>query len=106
MLTLYLVSFLMGLGLSIVWVVGGLDHLHVFGHGHHGVAHHHHGPKRSALFNAAALTALLAWFGGAGVAIHQVAAWTESVIAAAAVAAGVIGAGSVNRFLGALIARE
>lgn len=107
MLTLYLVSFLMGLGLSIVWMVGGLDHLHVFGHGHHLFAHHHqHGPKRGTLLNAAALTAFLAWFGGAGAVLHQVTAWGEAGIAAAAIAIGLLGGDSVNRFVRALVARE
>src|SRR5712691_2467309 len=64
MLTVYFVSFLLGLGLSVVSFVSGLDRVHVFGHGHHG-SHHHHGPRRvMSPFNAAAITAFLAWFGG------------------------------------------
>ena len=116
MLTLYFVSFLIGLGLSVVWVVGGLDHLHVFGHaighahhggGHHGGhGHHHHGPRRGAVMNAAAMTAFLAWFGGAGAVLHQVTAWGEGGIALAAIAAGLLGGDGVTRFLRALTARE
>ena len=113
MLTLYLVSFLFGVGLSVVWVIGGLDHLQVLGHaihihhGHgHGHGHHHHGPRRGAVMNAAAITAFLAWFGGAGALLHQMTAWSEAVIAVAAIASGVLGGGSVNRFLQMLSARE
>ena len=126
MLTFYLVCFLVGLGLSVVSFVSGLDRInafdHIFGHAHHGAGAHHHvhtGPRHGAKaasepgavttvspFNAAAMTAFLAWFGGAGLALHQLTAWAELGIATAAAAAGLAGGSSVNRFLGALIARE
>lgn len=107
MLTLYVVSFLIGLGLSVVWVAGGLDHVHVFGHAlSHGHGHHHHGPRRGVLLNAAAVTAFLAWFGGAGALLHQVTLWGESVIGVAAIAIGLLGGGSINSFMHALTARE
>jgi hypothetical protein len=132
MLTLYLVCFLVGLGLSVVSFVSGLDRINVFdqifGHAHHGIGAHHqhvhhtlpkHGPKHIANagpeqtavvkvspFNAAAMTAFLAWFGGAGLALHQLTAWAEYGIVASAAAAGLVGGSSVNRFLGALIRRE
>ena len=106
MLNIYLGAFLIGLGLSVLSFVAGLDHLHVFGHqilAHH---HHHQGPRRAAAINAAAITAFLAWFGGAGVVLHQLTAWAEGGIAAAALATGILGGESVNRFLRALSARE
>ena len=126
MLTLYLVCFLVGLGLSVVSFVSGLDRINVFdqifGHAHHGGVAHHHvhtglkhlakgGSEQSTVthvspFNAAAMAAFLAWFGGAGLALHQVTAWAEYGIAAVAAAAGLVGGSGVNRFLGALIARE
>ncbi len=77
MINVYLSAFLIGLGLSVLSFVAGLDHLHVFGH-HILAHHHHHGPRRSAAINAAAITAFLAWFGGAGVVLHQVTAWAEN----------------------------
>jgi hypothetical protein len=130
MSTLYLVSFLVGLGLSVVSFVSGLDRVnvfdHIFGHVHHGAGGHHHlhtglkhlgkaGAKDTVStaavatmspFNAAAITAFLAWFGGAGLALHQVTAWAEGGIAAAATGAGLIGGSTVNRFLRVLISRE
>ena len=110
MLTFYLVSFLVGLGLSVVSFVSGLERVsvfdHIFGHGHHGMPHHHHAHRSISPFNAAAVTAFLAWFGGAGVVLHQVTAWAEGGIALIAVAAGLLGGDSVNRFIRTLMSRE
>lgn len=108
MLNVYLSCFLLGLGLSVLSFVSGLDRVHVFGHGHHHHgSHHHHGPRRAlSPFNAAAMTAFLAWFGGTGVVLHQMTAWAEGGIAAAAVASGLLGGNTINRFLRGLIARE
>jgi hypothetical protein len=107
MLNLYLSCFLLGLGLSVLSFVSGLDRVHVFGHGHHHGTHHHHGPRRAVSpFNAAAMTAFLAWFGGTGVVLHQMTAWAEGGIAAAAVASGLLGGKTINRFLRGLMASE
>ena len=114
MLTFYLVCFLVGLGLSVVSFVSGLDRVnvfdHAFGHLHHhgGGLHHHHQTTSRALspFNAAAITAFLAWFGGTGVVLHQLTAWAESLVVTGAIASGFLGGGMINRFLRALIERE
>src|SRR4051812_33422226 len=112
MITFYLVCFLVGVGLSVVSFVSGLDRVnvfdHIFGHVHHGggVHHHHVASRTLSPFNAAAITAFLAWFGGAGVVLHQLTAWTEALVVGGSLASGVLGGGMVNRFLGALLRRE
>ena len=113
MLTFYLVCFLVGLGLSVVSFVSGLDRVnvfdHVFGHVHHagGLHHHHHTTSRAlSPFNAAAITAFLAWFGGTGVVLHQLTAWIEPAVVGGAITTGLLGGGMINRFLRALIERE
>lgn len=113
MITLYLVCFLVGLGLSIVSFVSGLDRVnvfdHIFGHVHHGPGghHHHHLGKRTlSPFNAASITAFLAWFGGGGMVLHQLTAWTEVAIVAGSLGSGFLGGSLVNRFLGLILTRE
>jgi hypothetical protein len=115
MSTVFVVCFLVGLGLSVVSFVSGLEHVSIFDHifGHRV---HVHVPKavRGAIakkphvspFNAAALTAFLAWFGGTGVVLQQVAHLTIAVTTAVAAGAGMVGASAVNRFIGALVKRE
>ena len=102
MLTFYLVCFLVGLGLSVVSFAAG--HVH-FGH----LLHHHGGhvtARVQSIFNAASISAFLAWFGGGGVVLHQMTVWTELPITAVAIASGVAGGSAVNRFIGALMRRE
>jgi membrane protein implicated in regulation of membrane protease activity len=118
--TLYLVCFLVGLGLSVVSFVSGLDRItvfdHIFGHSHHAGGHHHArvGVKVAknipvthvSPFNMAAMTAFLVWFGGAGVVIQQVTGWPAHFVAGGAMGAGVIGGSVVNRFLRVLMSGE
>lgn len=120
MTTVFAVCFLVGLGLSVVSFVSGLDRInvfdHIFGHGHHIGAHHHgriavkhgshHSGARVSPFNMAALTAFLSWFGGTGVVLQQTTAWSAAVLTGAAAAAGLIGGSVVNRFLRALMRSE
>ena len=113
MTTLFAVCFLVGLGLSVVSFVSGLDRInvfdHMFSHGHHMhalKAGHHHASGRVSAFNAAALTAFLAWFGGTGTVLEQVTRWTEGAVVGAAATAGIIGGSVVNRFLRMLMSRE
>jgi len=112
MLTFYLVCFLVGLGLSVVSFVSGMNRVnvfdHIFGHMHHGHFGHHHVMRAKALspFNAAAITAFLAWFGGAGIVLHQMTLWMEPLITGSALLSGVLGGGMINSFLGALVNRE
>lgn len=123
MATFFVVCFLVGLGLSVVSFVSGLEHVsvfdHLFGHGHHGSLKLHgqqlHGQKllkggtgksgSVSPVNMAALTAFLAWFGGTGVVMQQFR-FAVVAIVPGAMAAGVIGASVVNRFISALLRRE
>jgi membrane protein implicated in regulation of membrane protease activity len=113
MITVYLVCFLVGLGLSVVSFVSGLDRVnvfdHIFGHVHHaGGVHHHHtfGKRTMSPFNAASVTAFLAWFGGGGMVLHQLTVWSEAAIVAGSLGSGVLGGSLVNRFLGLILTRE
>lgn len=119
MTTLFVVCFLVGLGLSVVSFVSGLDRISVFdqifGHGHHIGSHHHgriavkhgsHAVARVSPFNMAALTAFLAWFGGTGTVLLQVAHFSTLVVVGTASAAGLVGGSVVNRFLRVLMRAE
>jgi hypothetical protein len=52
--------------------------------------------------NMAAITAFLAWFGGAGVVLSQTTHWLAGVIAGGSAAVGLIGGSIVNRFINVL----
>ena len=126
MTTTFVVCFLVGLGLSVVSFVSGLDRINVFdqifGHGHQvgghhaghhghivvkqGHAHHTHAPGKVSAFNMAALTAFMAWFGGTGLVLQQVTKWDAGFITSGAVTAGLVGGSVVNQFLRALMKRE
>lgn len=133
-MTVYLVCFLAGLGLSALSLLSGLHGLTLFGHhfgfghGHgHGSAHGHvhghvhgHGapngqqalpgataahppvPSHLSSFNMAAITAFLAWFGGAGLVLTETTHWLGAVTVAGAAAVGVVGGSIVNRFINVL----
>ena len=111
--TLFLVCFLVGLSLSVVSFVSGLDRINVFdqifGHGHHvkiSVKHVHHHGARVSPFNMAAITAFLTWFGGAGIVLQQVAHLGTAALAGTSAVAGLAGGSVVNRFLRSLMRRE
>lgn len=118
MTTMFAVCFLFGLGLSVVSFVSGFDDdLNVFDklfshgashHGPHATTHTKHVQHKTHVtpFNLAAMTAFLAWFGGAGLLIQQVTRWTNPVTVMAAFGVGIIGGSMVNRFMGALLRRE
>jgi hypothetical protein len=118
MTTLFMICFFTGFGLAVVSLVSGLDKVNVFdhilGHGHHfrlGGHHANHVVKGGRTmhvspFNMAAITAFLACFGGAGMALLQLTHWMASVLFAAAVAFGLTGGSIVNRFIGALMKSE
>ena len=121
MTTLFMVCFFTGFGLAVVSFVSGLDKVNVFdhilGHGHHfrlghGRVHGHHvvksgrTPMHVSPFNMAAITAFLACFGGAGMALLQLTHWMASVLFAAAVAFGLTGGSIVNRFIRTLMNSE
>ncbi len=110
--TLFLVCFLVGLSLSVVSFVSGLDRINVFdqifGHGHHmrlRVKHGHHGSRVSP-FNMAAITAFLTWFGGTGLVLLQLTRLTQPLLIGASVAVGIVGGSVINRFLRGLMRSE
>jgi membrane protein implicated in regulation of membrane protease activity len=99
--TLFLVCFLVGLSLSVVSFMSG-HHLHVMKHGHHG-----HGLRgRLSMFNMAAITAFLAWFGGSGIVLQQVTHLGLLPLTGASVVVGIAGGSAINRFLRSLMSRE
>lgn len=120
MTTLFMICFFTGFGLAVVSFVSGLDKVNVFdhilGHGHHfRLGGHHHGhhvvksgrtPMYVSPFNMAAITAFLACFGGAGMALLQLTHWMSSILVAVAIAFGLTGGSIVNRFIGALMKSE
>ena len=107
--TVYLVCFLVGLSLSVVSFASGLHRIHLH-HGHHakiGAKHGRHGRDgRVSPFNLAAITAFLAWFGGAGLVLQQATPLRALPVALVAAVTGAGGGHLVNRFLRALLRRE
>jgi len=107
--TLFLVCFLVGLSLSVVSFVSGLDRINVFdqifGHGHHVKVHVKHSARVSP-FNMAAITAFLTWFGGAGIVLQQVTRLGAASLVGASAVTGLAGGSVINRFLRSLMRRE
>lgn len=113
MTTLFLICFLVGLGVSVVSLFSSALHLHHGGHGHF---HFHHGHGSSllknsseffgSLFNMAAITMFLACFGGVGLLLGETTHLAAAVIAALAGLAGLAGAGTLVRILQAMRRRE
>jgi membrane protein implicated in regulation of membrane protease activity len=115
--TLFLICFLVGLGVSAVSLFSSFLHLHHGGfhfHHHGGGFGGHHGDhsllKNSSelfgsLFNLAAITMFLAWFGGVGLLLEttRLAAGAVVVIAGGA---GLTGAAAIVRIVRALRSRE
>lgn len=97
MTTIYVVCFLVGLGLSVVTFVLGADGIHMLDEAHH---------DGMPALNISAMTAFVAWFGGTGVVLQQTTSWNQPAIAGGAAAAGLIGGTVVNRFLRVLKSRE
>src|ERR1043166_3826806 len=97
MSTLFLICFLVGLGVSAVSLFASFLHLH-----HGGVHFHfHHGAASSllknasdffgSLFNLAAITMFLAWFGGVGLLLEQMTHLVGALIVAIAGGRGITG---------------
>jgi hypothetical protein len=119
--TFYWICFLMGLGLSIVSFVSGLQrislfdhvfhtHSHAGGHGHHGhgrvgVHHAHAAEARVSMFNMAALTAFATWFGAAGLTLSQLTTWSTPLVVSSSLAGGAVGGAVINRFI-RMLARD
>jgi membrane protein implicated in regulation of membrane protease activity len=104
----YLSTFLVGFFLSFVSFFAGATHFgHFHGHGHgHSFGRGFGRGKGVGRFNFAAITAFLAWFGGAGYLLERYSGiWTYLGLLAAS-ASGLAGASVVLWFLGKLTARE
>ena len=108
----YLVCFGIGLGLSVVSLLGG--HLHL-GHGHMGHSHAGHGGQLHlgrapahrvahagsrfgawlSAINGLTLTAFLCWFGGAGYLLQRFTSFWAPLVLIVAILFGVFGASLV-----------
>ncbi|HEX8171152.1 MAG TPA: hypothetical protein VF824_11485 [Thermoanaerobaculia bacterium] len=105
-------TFIAGLGLSVVSFVSGLEHVNVFDHVFAHRAIHlprvvrHAGARRTSMINAAAITAFLTWFGGGGLLLERLTAWSLPVVAAGAAAIGLSGGALINSVINALARRE
>jgi membrane protein implicated in regulation of membrane protease activity len=128
MVTIYLVCFLFGIGMSLLAFLSGAAHidllpklhLHDF-HFHGHAAPHLHLPhvdthvdagrgaslNHVSFFNFAALLTFLTWFGGCGYLLTRYAAVSAIVALTLSILGGVIGASAINFFLvKVLIGRE
>lgn len=114
MTTLFVVCFVAGLGLSVVSMVSGLQHVTLFDNVFHGhrLLHlprfaRHAGPRRStSMVNAAAITAFLTWFGGGGLLLERFTPWPLPLIYGAATVIGLGGAMVINSAIRALARQE
>lgn len=113
MITLFVVCFVAGLGLSVVSFVSGLERVTLFDHLFHGhrVIHlpralRHAGSKRTSMINAAAITAFLTWFGGGGLLLERLTALATPLLIACASVIGLSGASLINAVINALARRE
>src|ERR1043165_2427095 len=112
MSTPFLIIFFVGLGVSAVSLFASFLHLH-----HGGVHFHfHHGAGSSllknvgdffgSLFNLAAITMFLAWFGGVGLLLEQMTHLANALIVILAGGAGMTGAASIVRLVQAMSRQE
>lgn len=102
--TLFLICFFVGLGVSAVSLVASFFHLH-----HHGIHFHfHHGGHwvvktaselLGSVFNLAAITMFLAWFGGVGLLLEEMTHLASAIIVTLAGGAGVGGAAGIVRLV-------
>jgi membrane protein implicated in regulation of membrane protease activity len=114
----YLLCFLVGFSLSVLSFLAGAVHIHLpfkmhlpFHGGHHGGAHHTGSGARGSAsrsseiswFNASTIMAFLAWFGGAGYILTKHAYLAGIAALLVAIAAGLIGAWTVYRFMSRLM---
>jgi len=110
MATLFLICFLVGVGVSAVSLFASFLHLHHGGHLHfHGHGHSllKHGSEwLSGLFNLAAITMFLAWFGGVGLLLEEATSLALAPIVVIAGGAGFTGGATILRIMRALRLRE
>ena len=115
----YLLCFLVGFSLSVLSFLAGAVHIHLpfkmhlpFHGGHHAGGAHHTGSSARggashsseiSWFNASTIMAFLAWFGGAGYILTKHAYLAGIAALLVAIAAGLIGAWTVYRFMSRLM---
>jgi hypothetical protein len=126
--TLFLVCFLVGIGVSAVSLFSSALHLHAGGHHHFHFHFHHHGGGHGvhgghgggdshslvqsaseffgSLFNMAAITVFLACFGGAGLLLEEMTRLASAIVVVLAGGAGFTGAAGIVRVLQAMRKRE
>ena len=113
MTTIFLICFLVGVGVSAVSLLSSSLHLH---HGgghfhfhHHGAGHSlvkHAGDWFGSLFNLAAITMFLAWFGGVGLLLDGSKTLARAAVVGIAAGAGIVGGAAMVRLMRALRGQE
>jgi len=114
--TLFLICFLVGVGVSAVSLLSGFLHLHHGGFHFH-VHHHgggaglkslmkHGGEWFGSLFNLAAITMFLAWFGGVGMLLEEQTRLTTGLVVGIATGAGFAGGAAMMRLISTLRRNE
>src|SRR5262245_20112326 len=106
--TLFIITFIAGLGLCVVSFVSGSHHVNVFDHIFHGhrALHLPKGKGKSSMLNAAAITAVLTWFGGGGLLLERFVPWSRALMLGGAIVIGALGGALINSVIGALSKRE
>ena len=109
--TFYLISFALGLSLTVLSVAGVFSHLH-FGHFHLNLGHAeghaaHAGQGGISPVNGFTLAAFLCWFGGCGFLLERYANFLTPIVLGVATITGVMGAAILFWFLArVLLPRE
>ncbi len=114
MTTLFLICFLVGLGVSAVSLFASFLHVHHGGfhfHGHHGDGFgrgllRHGSEWFGSLFNLAAVTMFLAWFGGVGLLLGETTRLATAFVVGIAAGAGFAGGAFIIRLMRAMRRRE
>jgi membrane protein implicated in regulation of membrane protease activity len=113
--TLFLICFLVGVGVSAVSLFASFAHLHHGGlhlHAHHGGGGGGHSLLKnsseffSSFFNLGAITMFLAWFGGVGLLLEEMTRLATAVVVILAAGAGFSGAATIVRIVRALRRQE
>lgn len=105
----FLITFLVGFGLSLLALISGSTHLHLphlhLDHGIH-VPHAHGGGGQLPFFNFGTIAAFLVWFGGTGyLLLHVYSVWFVVALAVASIS-GVGASSMVFWFLAKVLMRR